>query len=128
MGASPALSGFLPSLSGGREACRTYTAPFSRPHPSRRPGAGQGLLAGRLGGKVDKTRSHRASTAVPAAACAARTMRVIPGAVLLPCLLLLLPLAPRTHGLAPQPRGEGAVGGGWALDDWSLTSSPGTGH
>ncbi|XP_015427752.1 PREDICTED: cartilage matrix protein [Myotis davidii] len=33
-------------------------------------------------------------------------MRVIPGAVLVPCLLLLLHLAPRTHGLAPQPRGH----------------------
>lgn len=55
-------------------------------------------------------------------------MRVIPGTVLVPCLLLLLHLAPRTHGLAPQPRGEGAYVRWGTLDDWPLTNSLGTGH
>lgn len=54
-------------------------------------------------------------------------MRVISGAVLVPCLLLLLHLAPRTHGLAPQPRGEGAYVRWGALDDWPLTNSLGLG-
>lgn len=119
--------GFLPSLAGGRETHHTQPL-LAGPHPSGRQGAGQGLLAGRLGGKVDKTRSLLASTAVLAAARAARTMRVIPGAVLVPCLLLLLHLAPRTHGLAPQPRGEGAYVRWGTWDYWPLTSSLGTGH
>lgn len=58
-GASPALSR-LPPCPLWREGNtpHTHTQPLlAGAPPPRRQGAGQGLLAGRLGGKVDKTRS-----------------------------------------------------------------------
>lgn len=109
------LEGPLEPRPGGSLPLWAHTPLFSPgPAPPRGLGAGAGCptsvggrLAGRLGSKVDKTGTPLAPTTVLAAARAARTMRVISGTGLVLCGLLLLLLAPRTLGLAPQSRGEG---------------------
>ena len=124
-GASRTQARLLPSSPG------THTSIQRGPRPSRGLGARAatptsvgGRLAGRLGSEVDKTRPPRAPATVPAAVHAARNMKVISGTSLVLCGLLLLH-APRTLGLAPPSRGEGACGRWGTLGERPLTSSLG---
>ncbi|XP_064137666.1 cartilage matrix protein isoform X3 [Loxodonta africana] len=106
-GASGAQARELPPSPGTHTSIQPGPAPGGGGQgrlPPRQQGAA--WLGGWAGSKVDKTRPPPAPTTVPAAVRAARTMRVISGAGLALCGLLLLLQVPGTLGLAPQSRGN----------------------
>lgn len=95
-----------PSLSGHTHFHSAWATP---PKGARGLGQPPPCQWGPPGHGVDKTGTPLApSTVLAAAACPARTMRLLSGTGLVQCgLLLLLFQALCTLGLAPQARGEG---------------------
>lgn len=103
-----------PSLSGHTHLHSAWATP---PKGARGPRQ-WGPPGWELGSEVDKTGTPLAPSTVPAAARAARTMRLLSGVSLVLCGLLLLLQAPCTLGLTPQAGGEGVHVRWGTLGEW----------